>query len=73
MVYTSSVEGFDVGRTVANLTTQGLERGLSLLRGLGQLVLGYTAIEPVVVSLLKVSVTVFCTVPVCGRGSCGRS
>lgn len=53
MVYSGNVEGFDLGRTAANLAKYDLERGLSLLRGLDHLALRYTATVTVAESLLK--------------------
>ena len=48
-----SVEGFDLGRTLANLAKRDLERGLALLRDLDHPALRYTATMTVAESLLK--------------------
>ncbi len=53
MTNTNNVEGFDLGRTLANLAKHDLERALSLLRGLDHLALRYTATVTVAESLLK--------------------
>ncbi|MBI1762426.1 MAG: hypothetical protein HYR56_13420 [Acidobacteria bacterium] len=52
MVNTNSVEGFDLGRTVANLARHDFERALSLLRAVDDLALRYTATVTVAESLL---------------------